>query len=162
MDVRTGPQRRQSTKDLMLSNCCAGEDSWESLGQQGDQTSQSKRKSILNILWTDSCWSSNILTTWCRELTHWTRPWLWKRLRAGGEGGDRVEMGLNGITDSMVMSLSKLREIVKDREAWCAAVHGLTKSWTWLSDLTTSDCYVPFVLSHIFEWKFGLSYLIII
>ena len=40
------------------------------------------------------------------------------------------KMGLNGITDSMVMSLSKLREIVKDREAWCAAVHGLTKSWT--------------------------------
>ena len=40
------------------------------------------------------------------------------------------KMGLNGITDSMVMSLSKLREIVKDREAWCAAVYGLTKSWT--------------------------------
>ena len=37
---------------------------------------------------------------------------------------------LDGITDSMEMSLSKLRETVKDREAWCAVVHGLTKMWT--------------------------------
>ena len=41
---------------------------------------------------------------------------------------------LNGIADSMDMSLSKLREMVKDREAWRAAVHGVTKSWTQLSN----------------------------
>ena len=50
-DVRAAPQRKLSTKELMLSNCGAGEDSCESLGLQGDQTSSSKRKLVLNIHW---------------------------------------------------------------------------------------------------------------
>ena len=68
-----------------------GGDSWESIGPQGDQTSQSQRKSVLNIHWKDWCWSwnSNILATWCEELTHWKRPWCWERLKVGGEGDDR-------------------------------------------------------------------------
>ena len=75
----------------MLLNYGVGEDSVESLGLQGDPTSQSWRKSVPNIHWKDWCWSwnSNTLATWSKELTCWKRPWRWEKLKAGGEGDDR-------------------------------------------------------------------------
>ena len=93
----------------MLLNCGVGEDSWESLGLQGDPTSQSWRKLVLNSHWKDWCWSwnSNILATWCEELIHWNSPWCWERLKAGGEGDDR------------------------EWDGWTASLTGWT--WVWAS-----------------------------
>ena len=82
----------------------------------------------------------NTLATWCEETTHWKRPWCWERLKAGGEKGQQRMRWVDSITDSVDMSLSKLWERVKDRQAWRSAVHEIAKSQTRLRDRTTTWC----------------------
>ena len=87
MDVRVGLWRRLSAEEWIILNCGVG----ESLGLQGDPTSPFWRRSARDFFGrTDpKAENSSTLATSCEELTHWKRPWCWKRLRARGEGDDR-------------------------------------------------------------------------
>ena len=99
----------------MLLNCGVGEDSWESLGLQGDPTSPSWRRPALSVHWKDWRWSWNSSTfaSWCDKPTLWKRPRCWERLKAGGEGDDREWGGW--------MASPK----------WCTWVWVGSRSWWW-------------------------------
>ena len=113
MDVRVRLWRKMSTEELMLLNCGIGEDSWESLGLQGDPTSPSWRRSVLGVHQKDWCWgwSSSTLATSCEELTHWKRLWCWEGLGPGREGDDRG-------WDGWMASLTRRTWVLVNSESW--------------------------------------------
>ena len=95
MDVRVGQLRKLTAEELTFLNCGVGEDSWESLGLQGNPTSPSERKSILDTLWKDWCWSWNSIA-----LAPDAKKWLfgkdpdagkdWRQERKGTTEGGMV------------------------------------------------------------------------
>ena len=125
---------------------------------QGDPTSPFWRRSTLGFLW------RNDVKLKLQYFGHLMRraDSLEKSLMLGGTGGRRRRgrqrmRWLDGITDSMDVNLSELRELVMDREAWHAAIHGVANSWTRLRDWTKLElnyCFsFPALQSMANRWR---------
>ena len=120
----------------MLVNCGAREDSWESLGLQRDRSVSlegNQSKYSLEGLKLKLQYFGHLM----QRTDSLRRSWCWEKLRARGEGDDRGWCGWIASLTQWTWVYTDL-ETVMDRQAWCAAVHGVTKNQTWLSNWTTA------------------------